>query len=895
MMHGPCGASNPSNVCMRDGSCKNHYPKEFSDVTLNGQNSYPIYRRRNDGKTVIVRNVPLDNRWVVPYCPFLLAKYDCHINVEICADVKLVKYLYKYIHKGHDKVSYHVVSNVPVENQDEIQAYQAGRWVCAPEAFWRIFGFPMSEMFPPVIVIPVHLPNHQPLRFGSKQPLAQIVNNPLSTKTMLTEFFFMNNIDPDAKRLNLLYKEFPEHFVWEAGKRKWKLRQKQVVVGRMCTVSPVEGERYFERLLLVNVRCPISFEDLMSVNGIKYGTFREAAVARGLLESDEYVDGCLAEAALFQAPYCLRVLFAMLLVYGITADPQLLWDKYYSSLSEDFLRRGSLTEFEVLKETVSAIDMVLTSMDKCISDFPIRFPPNLVTANDRLSRDYQHECSMSVSNEDILSMRCLNVEQQIAYDKIVRQLDSQGEGVFFLDGPGGTGKTFLYRALLAYVRCKGGIALAVASSGVAASLLPGGRTAHSRFKLPIDVDDTSIGKISKQTSLAKMIIEAKLIIWDEASMASKHTIESFEGLLRDLLDSPRPFGGKIVLFGGDFRQTLPIVVRGSRDAMIEASFVSSKLWNHITRLQLCQNMRAREDPSFVEFLLRVGDGEEPYVIDDNIRIPSHMLIPFTDESASLDRLVESVYPSFENFSSDPYSVINRAILTPINDCVEEINDLLLDRFPGQVKEYISFNRTNDVVQQGEYEDYLSTISTSGLPPHILKLKKNCPVMLLRNLNPLQGLCNGTRLICRELGDNFIKAEIAVGDFKGVHVFIPRIPLESSDKLKCPIPFKRMQIPVRLCFVMTINKAQGQTLDFVGIYLREPVFSHGQLYVALSRAKCSEAIKLLIHPDFKKGGATDYTRNIVYRVVFELARGIPSFSSSFFFFFFFFGQVPFAYL
>ncbi|KAL3846228.1 hypothetical protein ACJIZ3_003631 [Penstemon smallii] len=696
MMHGPCGESNPSNACMRDGECKNHYPKDFSNLTTNGKNSYPVYRRHDDCKFAVVRNHRLYNRSVVPYNPFLLAKFDCHINVEICADVKLVKYLYKYIHKCNTPILHPSLPTAPIANQDEIQAYQPGRWVCAPEAFWRIFAFLMSEIHPPVIVMPVHLPNHQPLRFGLERTLEQVVADPRSSKTMLTEFFYMNDSDPDAARLNLLYKEFPEYFVWDAFNKKWKLRQRQVVVGRLCTVNPFEGERYFERLLLVNVRCPRSFDDLLTVNGQRYATFHEAAISRGLLESDEYVDGCLAEAVLFQAPHCLRVLFALLLIYGITADPQVLWDRYYSSLSEDFARSGLLTATRVLKETVDAINIVLTSMDKSIDDFPIRFPSQYTPMADRTSSEYRYECSISSSLEDVESIGRLNVEQQIAFDKIVCKIDRQLSGVFFLDGPGGTGKTFLYRALLAYVHRKGGIALAVASSGVAASLLPGGRTAHSRFKLPLDVDDDSNGKISKQTSLAKMIVESRLIIWDEASMASRHSIEALDGLLRDLCDKRDvPFGGKIVLFGGDFRQTLPIVVRGSRTAMIEASFVSSKLWRHVVRLHLTQNMRAREDPSFVQFLLRVGDGEEPYVIDENIRIPSHMLAHFIDAATSLDRLIESVYPSFVTFFSDPHSMMNRAVLTPKNDCVDEINDLLLCRFPGQMKEYISFNRTID--------------------------------------------------------------------------------------------------------------------------------------------------------------------------------------------------------
>ena len=95
MMHGPCGVLNPKNVCMQNGSCKNYYPRPFNASTLQGKDSYPIYRRRDDGRRAKVRGEELDNRWVVPYNPYLLRRYNCHINVEVCSSIKAVKYLFK--------------------------------------------------------------------------------------------------------------------------------------------------------------------------------------------------------------------------------------------------------------------------------------------------------------------------------------------------------------------------------------------------------------------------------------------------------------------------------------------------------------------------------------------------------------------------------------------------------------------------------------------------------------------------------------------------------------------------------------------------------------------------------------------------------------------------------
>ncbi|KAL6536813.1 hypothetical protein OROHE_012397 [Orobanche hederae] len=213
---------------------------------------------------------------------------------------------------------------------------------------------------------------------------------------------------------------------------------------------------------------------------------------------------------------------------------------------------------------------------------------------------------------------------------------------------------------------------------------------------------------------------------------------------------------------------------------------------------------------------------------------------------------------------------DRAILTPKNDSVDEINDLLINAFPGSAVDYYSTDLTNDPLQQSYYQDYLNSIHTPGFPSHLLRLKPNCPIMLLRNINPSEGLCNGTRLICRHLDKNVLAAEIISGQYAGESVFIPRIPLEPSDKQKCLVPFKRHQFPVRLCFAMTFNKSQGQTLDKVGIFLPEPVFSQGQLYVALSRARKASDIRILIRPPTIDSTADDCNKNVVYREIIDAA-------------------------
>ena len=127
-------------------------------------------------------------------------------------------------------------------------------------------------------------------------------------------------------------------------------------------------------------------------------------------------------------------------------------------------------------------------------------------------------------------------------------------------------------------------------------------------------------------------------------------------------------------------------------------------------------------------------------------------------------------------------------------------------------------------------EYLNTIEVSGIPSHVIDLKIGAPIMLIRSIETHR-LLNGTRLIIRELFDEIISAEIAIGPYAGDHVLIPRIPLTAADQY---FPIKRLQFPVKVIFVMTTNKSQGQTFETIGMHLERDCFTHGQLYVSLSR-------------------------------------------------------------
>jgi hypothetical protein len=300
-------------------------------------------------------------------------------------------------------------------------------------------------------------------------------------------------------------------------------------------------------------------------------------------------------------------------------------------------------------------------------------------------------------------------------------------------------------------------------------------------------------------------------------------------------------------------------------------------------LSLNQNMRLlcpTTDPShqqevaeFSKWILEVGEGKLPCTAKEGESEPSWIKIPtdllLATDGNRLACIVSAVYPNFHNNFCNVSYLAERAILTPTNELTDTVNDYVVSLINKPEKEYLSSDSIEK--SKGPHEaydllypvEYLNSLSGNNFPQHRIVLKEGVPIMLLRNLNQTAGLCNGTRLIVTSLGDWAIEAKIMNGRFKNHSFTIPRIILTLKSN-KWPFVLQRRQYPIRVCYGMTINKSQGQTLSAVGVYLKRPVFTHGQLYVAVSRVTTKQGLKILIQDE--QGNCTDETRNIVYREV-----------------------------
>jgi hypothetical protein len=567
MFHGPCGPGYPGSPCMKDGKCSRRYPRPYSEHTSSDNDGYPVYRRRDNGVTFTRNNHTFTNRDIVPYNPYLSQKYNCHINVEIATSITAVKYLYKYIYKGHDRAS------VSLENQgpqvvDEVKEYIDARYVSAPEACWRIFEFNLHLTKPSVVRLPIHEPNGQPVIFDAEsETIEDVLQRGAVERTMLTAFFEACVRYPELTE-DLLYPDAPSRLTWHSKEKEWRPRKANFdIVGRVRFIPPSKGECFYLRMLLYHIPRPKSYRDLLAFNGHTHPTFQSACAARGLLETDDEWDTCLNEASLMKTGTQFRQLFVTILVYNHPQDPKALYESHKQSLSDDCayrLQRHFHIPHPTLQQVESLalleIKRLLNRAGKSLSDYGIDEPSidfdnlegvsQIVAAEinyDRGDLDTRWQQGYDMANED----------QRIILDAITSAVDNDSGQLFFLDGPGGTGKTFVENLLLARVRSQGYVALAVASSGISAILLDGGRTSHSRFKIPIDINSDSICSISAQSDTAKLIRMAKLIIWDEAPAQNRHCFEAVNRTLRDIRKDNRWFGGIVTVFAGGTSSLLP--------------------------------------------------------------------------------------------------------------------------------------------------------------------------------------------------------------------------------------------------------------------------------------------------------------------------------------------------
>jgi hypothetical protein len=241
LLHRPCGQEYPNAPYMVNGVCKKRYLQVFSEEIIQGEDGYLVYHRQNDGRTF--QKTPdgfaYDNRWVVPHNPYLTKMFNAHINVEVSASIRNVKYLFKYVYKGHDCVATMIAGPT-----NEIQQYIDARYLSIAEGVNSLLLFKKHTEWPLIIRLVVHLPGHHNIIFNENEDLAVVAKRVARQKTTLIAYFAYNV--QNANGWNLVYADFRANHVWKIREKVWSAQhQGEKVVGRMYFVHPAVGEHFF--------------------------------------------------------------------------------------------------------------------------------------------------------------------------------------------------------------------------------------------------------------------------------------------------------------------------------------------------------------------------------------------------------------------------------------------------------------------------------------------------------------------------------------------------------------------------------------------------------------------------------------------------------------------------
>ena len=378
-----------------------------------------------------------------------------------------MKYLFKYVTKGPDfsKVLFQKINGRSgtgntsgTEPVDEVAEYVQCRYICEQDAFWRIFGFSIHTKFPAVERLPVHLPDMNIVRFRAGADLTKIIDSDFLRKTALTEWFVANQRFVHARTLT--YCEFPTEWTWDSDSRSWHQRGgTREVVGRVYYVNPALAEVYYLRTLLMIVKGAKSFQDLRTYEFRVYDSFKEACAARGLLGDDNEWYTAFDEAVVWGFGRRLRQLFVTMLIHCHIKDERNFFERYWLTLSDDIQHdlRCTLRNPKYIVSADRLRDMLLIELAEVFikngsSIDKFNLPPKTTcdgaSFNNRLIHDEMSYNSAELAQQFVLLFDKLNADQTIAYNEIMKSVLEQEPGFFFVSGFGGTGKTYLWNAIV---------------------------------------------------------------------------------------------------------------------------------------------------------------------------------------------------------------------------------------------------------------------------------------------------------------------------------------------------------------------------------------------------------------------------------------------------------------
>ena len=822
-IHGPC--SHGDHPCVVDGFCEKQFPKMLQSCTVMMNNAYPFYMRRGL-HSAQVRGQTVNDAWVVPYNPWLLARHRSHINCEVASHLILYKYMYKYCFKPPDNCA--IAFN-------EIAAYIAGRTLSSAEAVWRILGLPLHKEFPSVQRLTVHLPGHHAVVFDATAGAESANAVAASSTSSLLEWFALNARDTSARIL--LYKDIPKRYFWKKKLKQWVPRSKNLPkVARMHGVSVQNVELFMLRRLLLVVPGARSYEDLRTVDNVVYPTFEAAVRVRGMMEDDSEIVMAFHEVVLQTvSDSAVRRQFILYLVFCRPSEPVRFFQRFQLSLFP------AGCDVACAWQELSCIAAEFRTSLKLLGLVP---PSNINIVPIPLLQLFDIEESNRIA--DGLWAQ-LHVEQRDVAATILSAITAPrgtSSRVMMLQASGGCGKSFVCNYVAARVRSQGLAAVCVAASAQAAAVLLGGRTAHGQLRIPIECDSHSYLDLS--VAQKQELASASVIIWDEASMVSDVTADCVNRSLQDILGNRVAFGGMPVVFCGDFRQLLP-VVRGGRGDF--HTIQNCSWWREVVMLKLFYNWRCQQQ-AWQSLLDDVGMGRLEKVAVEACSVRK-----------TVDEVIAHVWP---DAASCPTA--QRAVLTLTLDDAATVNHHVINSLPGESTMVYSCDSYLDCKEPDLYpEEFVRSLSISGVAPGELELKVGARYIVMRNIDQRQGIVNGAQILCTAVTRHHVTGAscnllsimmahslagtIMYGTYAGSRVMLPRITfIISPAQSHLPFAVLRRQFPLIPGFAYSVHRSQGSTLDVLGIYFGGDAFCHGLLFTALSRVRGDWTSIAVLSPD-----------------------------------------------
>ena len=780
--------------------------------------------------------------------------------------------------------------------------------LCSMDAMWRVFGYQTYPApYPTVIQIKVKLPA-QLLLIQSEQKLCDLLvylARPATVEfenMLFTEFFktwkygYEKNIPAKHKNKPMNQPHGDIHKITKFIKDVYIYKRNNPAdnIVRMGICYVKHGEIWYLRRLLLNLPT-YSLEALRVVNNVEYPTFQQAAIERGYVSDVTEALLCFNEVKITLTPPQLRSLFVTMTLQGYVTTYIYNDDNNKQLMYADYLDNDPYrNENNANNKLLQYISDRLTAESKSNTIYGLPEPESISTELEVIRARYNADQQRILYEAFIKEFTPTEDEQQPFLDRVFRAIINKESLIILLQGEGGSGKSTMAKIIIAFARSLNKIVLGCASTALAASIYDDFYTAHSLFKIPVieqeeemlDQENDFKCDLDRHFQRKQLLQATDVFIWDEIS--SQH-VRDFTAVYHAM----NKFDNKILILMGDKMQIAPVVKYGNKAQIISSSIYCSQYMQFFEKRYFTKNLRliATNDQQQLQYkqtLLHIGKGTYFRNVDNNEFINNRCPIVIdqtvnNDETTTNLGVTKIGFPDI-SYESDPNSLIHwlhpngfdlstittNCILAVTNDQVDIWNKKIQDMNINTVTKLISVDSFVEVDDPHDYlknmitDHVMNTYTENGSPPHELDLKLGDICILLRNVDVTRGLTSNTRVKIISISPYRINV-CTINTDRPILASLCRFKFELTLPFGKSLTMQRIQFPLRLAYALSYNKAQGQEFQKLGADITHPSFSHGHLYVALSRIRLSTNIKFFITDENLIDGIP-YTDNVVYNEI-----------------------------